>query len=585
MRTSNSRRNHSEARQRASLQSRADQLFEQAISDPNGSVLHRLARMAALSQSQAEPFDAIGVDANVDDADVFDGGFDDAVEDVEELEAAGVVGNKRAGDATCDAEDTGKEKDNDVDADDDPEYVPDCKDLDNNVLSTVKSMPRVAELLRALHLAKKNYSEFSILQLVAEMITTETATALPHDADQQLYPGAPHSKIEFAEHLRAWSQRYSISRAAEEELLTTLLPRHFPIPGLNLPVMQNIQENMKSDVSQYVPEEERDLWFDICTRSCCVYVGQYSYHVRCPECKSPRFSHCHEKECRLKDYDACGCNLQKRTPLKRMHYRPIIPLFMELVQNASFRDAVDYTYIRPRKNRIYDVMQGSEPRRQMRAMRAKYDKDYPGGRCPETGHPVSFMGLCISQFYDGAKVFSKKTVVFWPLFIGILNLPPTYRMRPGVGMFLAAVFTAELGSAAENFMFLECLLPELKKLNKGLIVPLENGERLCLMVRLVQHLCDGRAQEKIFKVRLWGFSLRFSSFLIDAFRRSKVPETPSAASCATASLEQCAKTKWIASRTSATGFFCRSVISLGLLDKQWRAVREGAMTGLGACWM
>ena len=81
------------------------------------------------------------------------------------------------------------------------------------------------------------------------------------------------------------------------------------------------------------------------------------------------------------------------------------------------------------------------------------------------------INILLSQFYDGCAVFRNKVSSFHPLVITILNLPPNYRFKLGnfffsfailclfyrfvlgVGMFALAIFSSDIKSVAEDFLF------------------------------------------------------------------------------------------------------------------------------------
>jgi hypothetical protein len=79
------------------------------------------------------------------------------------------------------------------------------------------------------------------------------------------------------------------------------------------------------------------------------------------------------------------------------------------------------------------------------------------------------INIIIGQFYDGCQIYKKKHTSFWPLVISILNLPPSYRTKMGIGMFLMGIFTSKTGSSAENFFFSDLYVNELKMLNDGIL--------------------------------------------------------------------------------------------------------------------
>jgi hypothetical protein len=56
---------------------------------------------------------------------------------------------------------------------------------------------------------------------------------------------------------------------------------------------------------------------------------------------------------------------------------------------------------------------------------------------------ISINLLC-SMFYDGVKTLNSKSTSFWPLFMTILNLPPSFRTTSHAGIFLNSIFTSNM---------------------------------------------------------------------------------------------------------------------------------------------
>lgn len=364
------------------------------------------------------------------------------------------------------------------------------------------------------------YASFDIIKIGKQIVGQD----LPADDNVSLYEGSPHTKGEFARDLLKFMRVNRMAETSQSELVEGVFVKHFVSEKFCLPTRVTRQQHIRSDIGAYDLEYDRNLWCDVCPKSCCVFVEEkvrrtiflkvYRFHNplilfacsfsqvnlnRCPSCKTERFTRCSAKECKENtDYDQCRCHYSKRTPLKRINYRPIIPLLRKLIAKPRFCDALNYKFVKPQKNRtIYDISDGKHARKHLLEMQRLFEEKFPDGRYQD--HEVHPLCLLFSQFYDGAKVFKRTNASFWPLFISILNLPPTYRNRLGVGMFLASLFTAKAGSVAEYFLFMRCFIEELKLLSEGIHMRDGYGRQVFIQVRLIQHLCDGRAQEKIFK--------------------------------------------------------------------------------------
>lgn len=393
----------------------------------------------------------------------------------------------------------------------------DERDFNNNVLvndATAEALPSPDEFRENKLILAQMLEGFDIVAKSMERLKAIEDDVLPEDMDEPLYDGAPFKKGEFAQAVAQFLALNNLGPQAEHQLLVGILFKYFGPARVNLPLRLTASKTVRASTQDYIPFRDRDLFAPVCPRSCCVLVGPFMARDTCPVCQSECYTHCKNPGCRLKPYNTCACPLEGRTPKKRIHYKPIIPLLVMLVKMPAFRAAISYRYVRPDKSRIYDIMQGREARKQRKEMQSQFETKYPGGSCPRTGKTVRSCPLTgktvkpalllLGEFYDGAKVFTKAYKVFWPLFMSILNLPPTYRNRTGVGMFLVAVFTAKLGSPAEEFIFEGCLIPELRRLNEGIEVDIGGNELVYLQARMVQHLCDGRAQEKMFHVQAAG---------------------------------------------------------------------------------
>ncbi|KAJ1408047.1 hypothetical protein B484DRAFT_469162 [Ochromonadaceae sp. CCMP2298] len=81
--------------------------------------------------------------------------------------------------------------------------------------------------------------------------------------------------------------------------------------------------------------------------------------------------------------------------------------------------------------------------------------------------------------------------------VRIENLPPSYRSKVGIGMFLSALFTAKAGSHVEDFMFEHCFVAELKLLTHGVLLKV-SGQQYFLQVRLKLYIMDTKQLEKSF---------------------------------------------------------------------------------------
>jgi len=78
---------------------------------------------------------------------------------------------------------------------------------------------------------------------------------------------------------------------------------------------------------------------------------------------------------------------------------------------------------------------------------------------------------------------------FAPYLINVLNLPPTYRGKLGLGMFLISLITCKANSGAENFILEHCLFQELKRFEDGQVIEIDN-QKYFVQARLKLTILD-----------------------------------------------------------------------------------------------
>lgn len=376
----------------------------------------------------------------------------------------------------------------------------DSKDLDiydyenDYELKSALENPEVITKIRD-HLSKITLGEFNINDIGEALAEQRNKFVAPVDDEMPLWDGSQKGKGEFARDLRLWAHAHGISATAEKELLL-LMQEAFP-PGLfQLPLRQTERKHWVPNIDQYVPPLLKDIWFDICSSSCCVFVGPFAKFERCPLCNKDRFRPCTKPLC--KKEKRCCCMAKDKNAWKQINYRPLIPLLKRLVRKEGFRAALKF--VAPKKNIaiITDFLDGNVAKDALAAMHQQFLQRFPRG-VDDVGE-VKEISLLLSEFYDGAQIFKRRVSSFWPLFTSIMNLPPSYRHRIGIGTFLLSLFTAENGSVAEHFIFAKCFIQELKMLEKGFVFSAD-GERYFIQARLVLHVCDGRALEKLCKIQ------------------------------------------------------------------------------------
>ena len=81
-------------------------------------------------------------------------------------------------------------------------------------------------------------------------------------------------------------------------------------------------------------------------------------------------------------------------------------------------------------------------------MEENFKRLYPDN---EENKPI-MINFVLSQFLDGVQIWKKKVAHFAPYLKNVLNLPPTYRGKLDLGMFLISLITCKANSGAEKFI-------------------------------------------------------------------------------------------------------------------------------------
>ena len=81
-------------------------------------------------------------------------------------------------------------------------------------------------------------------------------------------------------------------------------------------------------------------------------------------------------------------------------------------------------------------------------MEENFKRLYPDN---EENKPI-MINFVLSQFLDGVQIWKKKVAHFAPYHKNVLNLPPTYRGKLDLGMFLISLITCKANSGAEKFI-------------------------------------------------------------------------------------------------------------------------------------
>ena len=123
---------------------------------------------------------------------------------------------------------------------------------------------------------------------------------------------------------------------------------------------------------------------------------------------------------------------------KQLHYRPLITMITDLLSQSKFHHYLNYGRVNLNSAEYSDFMDGELARGHLREMEdyfnawVEQDRDVRGN--------AIMINLLFSEFYDSGQLFKSYVFDFWPLCIGILNLPPQLRGKVGLSYSLSAVY-------------------------------------------------------------------------------------------------------------------------------------------------
>lgn len=183
------------------------------------------------------------------------------------------------------------------------------------------------------------------------------------------------------------------------------------------------------------------LKFDICpTGGCEVFYGNLVDTNCCGKCDGKRFKACTNKNC-IKNKIENSCHHKQRPVMKQLYYRPFIGYLSKLLANEIFISLISFKFIKNSSFDKVDIMEGESAMRNLAEMIEKYNNESTKNNWKEGD--VKPINILCSMFFDGVQVYKSKVTPFWPLFITILNLPPSFRSTPHAGIFLSSIFTCK----------------------------------------------------------------------------------------------------------------------------------------------
>ena len=341
---------------------------------------------------------------------------------------------------------------------------------------------------------------FNILEECHKLIRNHFNKSFPDDADSIIDINSNTTKQEFCEKYLDFAAKHGYSESSLNDMMC-LLSTTFP--KINFPIQKSKSGNVVCSAKKYVALNQVNPILSYHACSTCneeVFAGPMKEQLlKCSLCSSNRFTKCSNPMCKTKRYEDCTHSMNYRVPKLVVYYKPFIPLLIKLVSSQEFLDAFKFKYIKPSSAPEYefmDVLDGKVAKEHLQQM--------DNANIPLRFNYFIFVNLLLGLFYDGIQLY-KVFKNCWPIFIHILNLPPTFRSRLGSGMFLSSLFGGEhVGSLAETFAHEECFINELKELYNGIQFQVSSGEVIFLRAHLIQLLFYTKAYEKMLKTEAVG---------------------------------------------------------------------------------
>jgi len=318
--------------------------------------------------------------------------------------------------------------------------------------------------------------------------------------DTVLYEGTRAKTSELAASLASHADRFNHS-TADQNAMSTILHRFFPKPAYNLPIRETSKGNIIAAYREISGEHgiSRTMIFDCCPQGDHIYGGQTRYSIACPECNHPRYKlwRCGNSKCSNAKYGECKHKCRKYS-LRKLFYCPLELLLTELLGTKGFLLAANFRHRRFRHentNDIQDILDGSEAKKKMAAMHERFmDKAKPNS---------IEVSLLVSNFYDAIQVSKSEFKNCQPLLTTILNLPPSYRGKSGIGTFLTGLYTGSYPkdkNIIESAMFTCLYIHELNTFYRGKEI-IVNSNSYFVQMRLIHHSLDTVALQKVAKLK------------------------------------------------------------------------------------
>ena len=429
-------------------------------------------------------------------------------------------------DDDCDREELQRRDDllNEVEDDDDND---DDDDNNNNDNEAENKNLNIKALSISVSLVSR---QFRIRDVIDSKINLylQKLQSIPQSLNQPVIKDGTITLGKFIDQLQFIFQANKVKNTCADDILN-LLADSTAVNGkqtLHLPIRlkansDSATQKFSSTIKTYLAEKII-LSFDICSRACSVFVGEYKDAEKC-RCGLRRLRDCTTKTCkqnRLLDPSySCYHPLYNRKAFKFVHYRPITTALLEILSNEKLSEVFTKSLIRetlPRQQILKSFMDGSVAIDELCGMQTVFERRYPldadqtvRSICKKQDtdneesrqYEVISIPLLLSLFYDGGQLYKSVTSNFWPIILSILNIITESKNVIGLSAFLSGLFTSKTGTVAESFLFTDCLCEELKMLYEEGKEILIGNKCFFIQARLVSHVLDTKAYEKHIQVK------------------------------------------------------------------------------------
>ena len=404
-----------------------------------------------------------------------------------------------------------------VDNDDSVEEMVDDRVITNEEEKSME--PSVLQIYKHEDLFKKILPEFDILKEIQRYEQNLKLEKYVEDGDVLLHSSLSTTKSQFSRGLSEYFEQtntFGENRTLLVNFLANTLGGVINLPTSKLIsrapksriVEDEITNNDDDDISvstveglfkktvrceleKYCSEQSRFFSFDQCVNDCMLYLGKRQNSMQCKSCKKPRFRRCTQRGCKSHGTSLCPHLLNDGSPFKQLHYRPIITMIYDLLSHSKFHHYLNYGRVHRDSTKYSDFMDGELAKGHLTEMNDNFngwvqqDPDVRGNAIP--------INLLLSEFYDSGQIFKSYVFDFWPLCIGILNLPPNLCGKVGLSYFLAAVYGGK-HTEVEKVLFHDFVCDELRCLYEGIEHDV-SGTKYFIQARMVMHILDTKAAE------------------------------------------------------------------------------------------